>query len=117
MNSLAPGIALIVEDDAVQRELLTVLLKNENMDVVQCDCVEAAELVLARIGLELSVLVTDVKLAGEKSGLELAAFAGEKFPKIKVIVVSGEENLEVPDGTCFLKKPWQPLDLLREAIG
>ena len=117
MNSLMPGIALIVEDDALQRELLTLLLKNENMDVVQCDSVEAAELVLGRIGLELAVLVTDVKLAGRKSGLELAAFAGEKFPKLRVVVVSGEGDLEVPDGTRFLKKPWQPLDLLREAIG
>ena len=117
MPSTAPGIALIVEDDLLQRELLTVLLKNENMDVVQCDSVESAELVLARIGLELSLMVTDVKLAGEKSGLELASFAGEKFPRLKVIVVSGEDGLEIPNGACFLKKPWQPLDLLREAIG
>ena len=116
MNSSMPGIALVVEDDIVQRELLTVLLRNENMDVVQCDSVEAAELVLARIGMELSLLVTDVKLAGEKSGLELAAFADKTFPSLKVIVVSGEEGLEIPGGTCFLKKPWQPLDLLREAI-
>ena len=117
MNSSMPGKALVVEDDLVQRELLTVLLKNENMDVVQCDSVEAAELVLGRIGLELSVLVTDVKLAGAKSGLELAAFAGENFPGVKVIVVSGEDGLQIPERTCFLKKPWQPLDLLREAIG
>src|SRR5262245_44767728 len=117
MNSSAPGIALIVEDDPLQRELLTVLLKNENMDVIQCDSVEAAQHVLVRIGVEVSVLVTDIKLAGEKSGLELAAFAGEKFPSLKVIVVSGAENLDIPEGTCFLKKPWQPLDLLREAIG
>jgi DNA-binding NtrC family response regulator len=115
--STMPGIALVVEDDLLQRELLTVLLRNEEMDVVQCDSVETAELVLARIGLELSVLVTDVKLAGEKSGLELAAFAGEKFPSLKVIVVSGQDGIDIPDGTCFLKKPWQPLDLLREAIG
>jgi DNA-binding NtrC family response regulator len=117
MNSSMPGIALIVENDVLQRELLTVLLKNEDMDVVQCDSVESAELVLARIGLELSLLVTDVKLAGQKSGLELAAFAEKNFPRLKVIVVSAEDGLDIPDGTCFLKKPWQPLDLLREAIG
>jgi DNA-binding NtrC family response regulator len=116
MNSSMPGIALIVENDALQRELLTVLLKNENMDVIQCDSVEAAELVLARIGLEVSLLITDVNLAGQKSGLELVAFAGQNFPRLKVIVVSGEDGLDIPDGTCFLKKPWQPLDLLREAI-
>jgi DNA-binding NtrC family response regulator len=117
MNSSMPGLALIVENDALQRELLTVLLKNENMDVIQCDSVESAELVLARIGLDVSLLITDVNLAGQKSGLDLAALAGKNFPRLKVIVVSGEDGLDIPDGTCFLKKPWQPLDLLREAIG
>ena len=117
MNSRIPGIALVVEDDALQREFLTVLLKNESMNVIECDSAEAAELVLARVGLELSVLVTDVKLAGERSGLEVAAFASDKFPRLRVIVVSGEQDLDIPNGTCFLKKPWLPLDLLRAAIG
>jgi DNA-binding NtrC family response regulator len=117
MNSSMPRIALIVENDALQRELLTVLLKNEDMDVIQCDSVEGAELVLARIGLDVSLLITDVNLASQKSGLDLAAFAGKNFPRLKVIVVSGEDGLDIPNGTCFLKKPWQPLDLLREAIG
>jgi len=115
--TVTPQIALVVEDDLLQREVLADLLAGENMDVIQCESAEAGELVLAKVGLELAVLVTDVTLAGNKSGLELARFALEQFPKLKVVVVSGSEHLSIPPGACFLRKPWQPLDLLRETIG
>jgi hypothetical protein len=33
-----------------------------------------------------------------------------------VVVVSGNDDLSLPSGACFLRKPWQPLDLLRETM-
>ena len=114
--SAIPQIALVVEDDQLQREVLADLLSGEDMDVIQCESAEAGELVLAKVGLELSLLVTDVTLAGNKSGLELAQFALDQFPKLRVVVVSGQEDLSLPAGACFLRKPWQPLDLLRETM-
>jgi two-component system, cell cycle response regulator CpdR len=111
-----PQLALVVEDDQIQREVLADLLSAENMDVIQCESAEAGELVLAKVGLELTVLVTDVALAGNKSGLELARFALDQFPKLRVVVVSGNDDLSLPSGACFLRKPWQPLDLLRETM-
>jgi CheY-like chemotaxis protein len=111
-----PQLALVVEDDQLQREVLSDLLSGENMDVIQCESAEAGELVLARVGLELSVLVTDVTLAGRKNGLELARFALERFPKLRVVIVSGQDHPRIPPGACFLRKPWQPLDLLRETM-
>jgi FixJ family two-component response regulator len=111
-----PQLALVVEDDQLQREVLADLLSGESMDVIQCESAEAGELVLAKVGLELAVLVTDVRLAGNKSGLELARYALEMFPNLRVVVVSGQEDLSLPTGACFLRKPWQPLDLLRETM-
>jgi FixJ family two-component response regulator len=108
-------LALVVEDDQLQREVMADLLSAESMDVIQCESAEAGELVLAKVGLELSVLVTDVTLAGTQTGLQLAQFALEQFPKLRVVVVSGQDDLSIPPGACFLRKPWQPLDLLREA--
>jgi DNA-binding LytR/AlgR family response regulator len=86
------------------------------MEVIQCESAEAAELVLVQIGSQLHVLVTDVALAGLHTGIELAGFAKQRFPKLNVIVVSGQDNLQLPADVHFLKKPWRPLDLLREAI-
>ncbi len=113
MNTEVPRLALVVEDDDVQRETLADLLKHENMDVIECESAEAAELVIARCGTELKLLVTDVKLAGHGSGIELAAFAKQKFPRLNIVVVSGMDGLLVPPNVRFLKKPYRARELLR----
>ena len=71
--------ALVVEDDTLQRETLAELLKDEGLEVIECTTAEAAELVVASTGAELKALVTDVSLAGEMSGTELAQFAKRRF--------------------------------------
>ena len=117
MNTAVPSLALVVEDDQFQREVLSDLLKDEDLDVIECESAEAAELVLAEVGRELRLLVTDVALAGHETGLELAAHAKQQYPGLRVIVVSGQDGLQPPPDVHFLRKPWQPLDLLREAMG
>ena len=111
--SVYPRLVLVVEDDLSQREALTDLLKLERMDVITCDSAEAGELVLGRTGLEISVLITDVELAGEASGLELAQFARDRFPHLRIIVVSGRDVGELPRDVCFLHKPYSSEDLVR----
>jgi DNA-binding NtrC family response regulator len=115
MNLSVPSLALVVEDDQFQRDVLVGALKNENMDVVQCESAETAELVVAKIGTELQLVVIDVWLAGERVGGELAAFAKEKFPHLRVVVVSGDEELTLPSHVSFLRKPYQPGDVHRVA--
>ena len=59
---------IVVEDDELQREIPSEFLKDESMDVIQCESAEAAELIIARIGAEFSLLVTDFQLAGTGGG-------------------------------------------------
>ena len=105
-------VALIVEDDPFQRECLADLLKSAGLEVVECSNGEAAELVLASTGPELRALVTDVKLGGEISGVQLAQYAKRKFPDLNVVMVSGHGPPYVPHGTHFLMKPYPPQQLL-----
>ena len=108
--------ALVVEDDAMQREMLALLLEESEYDVVQCESAEAAELVLDRMGSTLSLLMTDVNLAGRMTGAELAAIARSRHPSLDVVVTSGKPlNGSLPDGVKFWAKPWAALDVLREA--
>jgi FixJ family two-component response regulator len=116
MGQAIKPIAVVVEDDYFQCEALRELLESNDMQVIRCESAEAAELVVARTGLELELLVTDVELAGTKSGLELAKFAREMFPNLKIVVVSGQQIGGVPSDMTFLQKPWQPLELLREVL-
>ncbi len=106
----------MVEDDQFQREMLSDLLRDEHMEVIACESAEAAELVLEEVGSLLHLLVTDVELAGHENGIELADAARRHFPALNVVIISGRDNLRLPPNVHFLRKPWQPLDLLREAM-
>jgi DNA-binding NtrC family response regulator len=63
----------------------------------------------------VSLLFTDVRLAGNMSGLELADKAKARYPEMTVIITSGRACPSVPKDTRFLAKPWNALDILVEA--
>jgi len=108
--------ALVVEDDVMQREMTCLLLEESDFNVIECESAEAAELVLERNGGSLSLMMTDVQLAGHMNGVELAHLAKKYNPELDVIVTSGKPLRQpLPDGAKFWPKPWAPLDMIREA--
>ena len=108
--------ALIVEDDPMQREMISLLLEESDFDVIECDSAEAAERVLERSGGSLVLMMTDIHLAGRMNGVELAYVAKRCNPDMDVIVTSGKPLRQaLPDGAQFWSKPWVPLDMIREA--
>ncbi len=108
--------ALIVEDDPMQRDMICLLLEESEVDVIECESAEAAELVLQRAAANLAVMMTDVQLAGSMDGVELAHIARKYNPEMGVIVTSGRPlHQQLPDGCRFWAKPWVPLDVIREA--
>ena len=109
-------IALVVEDDMLQREGVAALLEESEMGVVQSDTAEEALRVLEKLGEYVSLIFTDVKLNGKIDGVELAHFSTQRYPNIHVIVTSGFAlTRRLPEGVKFMRKPWLPLDVLREA--
>jgi two-component system cell cycle response regulator CpdR len=108
--------ALIVEDDAMQREMIALLLEESNYDVIQCESAEAAELVLDKYSNSLALMMNDVNLAGRMNGVELAYIARQRNPRLDVVVTSGRKLAQpLPEGVKFWPKPWAALDVLREA--
>jgi CheY-like chemotaxis protein len=105
-------IALVVEDDPLQREVVSELLRDNGLGVIECCTAEAAEIVRASSGNDLLALVTDVNLAGQMIGVELAQHAKRKFPSLNVVVVSGVGPPYVPQGARFFSKPYQPSEIL-----
>jgi DNA-binding NtrC family response regulator len=110
-------VTLLVEDDALQREVLADLLKDEGFEVVECSTAEAAELIVATSGTELRALITDEKLAGTMSGTELAEYARRSFPNMNIILMSGKKVSRVPASTTFLHKPFPPANFLEAVRG
>jgi two-component system, cell cycle response regulator CpdR len=108
--------ALIVEDDAMQRQMLSLLLEESGYQVIECESAEDARRVLGETAAALRFLMTDVQLAGAMNGVELAHIAKECSPRLDVVVTSGRPLTQpLPDGAKFWAKPWAPLDVLREA--
>ncbi|MGF6311609.1 CheY-like chemotaxis protein [Bradyrhizobium sp. i1.8.4] len=108
--------ALVVEDDPMQREMIGLLLEESEFDVISCESAEAAELVLQDAGGKVDLMMTDVELAGDMTGVELAHVARKYNPDLDVIVTSGKPlRQRLPDGAMFWAKPWAPLDVIRVA--
>ncbi len=115
-SQLLRATALVVEDDPMQREMMCVLLEESEYNVIQCESAEAAELVLDKFCNSLALMITDVSLAGQMNGVELAHIATSRNPRLDVVVTSGRELPQpLPAGAKFWSKPWAPLDVLREA--
>jgi DNA-binding NtrC family response regulator len=108
-------ITLLVEDDALQREVMSELLMDDGFEVVECSTAEAAELIVATSGTELRALITDNSLAGTMSGIELAEYARQRYPQMNIIIISGKRVNRLPLHTTFLHKPFAPF-LLLEAV-
>lgn len=105
--------ALLVEDDPIQREMITLLLEATDYDVIRCEDGETAKLALKN--RHPAVLITDVSLVGAMTGIELAHLAREADPALCIIVMSGKPPASaLPDGVTFFSKPFYPIELIRE---
>ena len=108
--------ALVVENDEMQRTLVSMLLEEGEMYVIQCDSAEAAVHVLDQWAAGLSIVLTDLELAGTMDGIELACIVRQRFPNLHIIVTSDTPRIRrLPDGTTFMAKPWSATDVLLEA--
>ena len=93
-------VTLLVEDDALQREVMADLLKDGGFEVVECTTAEAAELIVASTGAELQALVADQNLAGDMSGGDLARYARGRHPRLNIIVISGVTTCQHAQLSC-----------------
>jgi two-component system cell cycle response regulator CpdR len=108
--------ALVVEDDPIQREMIALLLDETDYDVIQCEDAQTAELALKN--RHPALLVTDINLVGEMTGIELVELAREVDPSLRVIVMSARLPARaLPDGVTFFAKPFYPIELIRELNG
>ena len=108
--------ALVVEDDPIQREMIALLLEETDYDVIQCEDAETAELALKN--RHPALLVTDITLVGDMTGIELVEHARQISPSLRVIVMSGKPpSRALPEGVTFFAKPFYPIELIRELGG
>jgi CheY-like chemotaxis protein len=107
---------LVVDDEALVRDLVEELLVDEGYRVVAVPDAAAAEAAAAREPV-LDALVVDVVLPGGGGGAELAARVRSTHPAAGVVLVSGyaPDEGELPADVRFLQKPFSAVQL-RDAL-
>lgn len=110
------GTILIVDDDRPNLEVMRSFLEPDYR-VIEALSGDEAEAFLGEVGLD--VIVTDQRMPG-LSGVELLQRARQRRPDVAGVVVSAYADIPALMAAInqagafrFLKKPWQPADLLQ----
>jgi CheY-like chemotaxis protein len=113
MGEIIKPTALVVEDDEDQRSLVSLLLEESELNVVECATAQEAADAIEHLDHDLDIVIADVNLEGGHTGLEVVALARRRFPNCKVFITTGGARPSLPRDVVFLQKPWRSLDLLR----
>jgi CheY-like chemotaxis protein len=111
---------LIVEDDADVRQVMREMLTGSPYTILEAQTAAEALAVLRKVGADISVLITDVRMPGILDGLDLARMAQNSWPWVKVIVTTAfAESVaqRLPPNVRFLPKPWWPEEMLAHLRG
>ena len=111
-------VALVVEEDEAARDLATVLIEETDLDVIACSSAEDALAVLERGDVTVARVIADTRLSGKMDGAALARAVEDRWPEVRLVVTSGareERRTEIPPHAVYMRKPWLPLELLRQA--
>jgi CheY-like chemotaxis protein len=100
--SRSKATVLVVEDDAVTRELLAQLLQTGGYDVIALSAGEQALLVLCQLGAEIDWLVSKMSLPGLVCGSILADEYHEHHPSRPVLLVSPLTPVDAPSSATAI---------------
>ena len=101
---------VLVEDEPLQREATTSLLVDDGC-VVHAATSHDEALEILRRNPHVTVLVTDIALSGERTGLDLAEKVAGEWPQVRIIILSGRVRPDprmVPGNALFCTKPCPP---------
>jgi CheY-like chemotaxis protein len=114
-----PPVILVVEDEMLLRMRAVDMV--EDAGYVPVEAVDADEaLTILQSRSDISLLFTDVQMPGSMSGLQLALAVHESWPRIKIILASGQLKLsksEIPENSRFFGKPLDSSEMIAEMRG
>lgn len=114
---LSPATILIVENEALVRLEVGHWLAEMGLIVFAANEADEA-IALLDAHLEIEILLTDIKMPGSMDGVRLAHHVRGRWPRVKIIVVSGLLNTpqsDLPRNSVFIPKPFGR-EILRGAV-
>jgi two-component sensor histidine kinase len=112
----AAANVLIVEDELVLRMRAVDIVEDAGFASVQATNADQAISILENRS-DISVLFTDIQMPGSMDGLKLAHAVHDRWPSIKIILVSGQikpQKGEAPTDSLFFGKPLESAKMISE---
>ena len=120
-HPVVPAVVLVVEDEMLLRMRAVDIVEDAGFTSVEAvDADEAVAILESRS--DIAMVFTDIQMPGSMDGLDLARTVHDRWPAIKIILVSGRLELSErkrPVNSRFFQKPFamkQMIDGLQEMI-
>jgi DNA-binding NtrC family response regulator len=111
-----PDAVLIVEDEAILRLHAVDIVEEAGFTAIEArNADEAIAIMEGRT--DIGLLFTDVQMPGSMDGVKLAHAIRNRWPPVKIVVVSGHMQVdqdELPLGSSFFAKPFQAERMIAE---
>lgn len=99
---------LVVEDEILVRMDVANQLSDDGFEVYEAENADRAIELLSQFP-SIRIVFTDIDMPGSMDGLKLAAAIRDRWPPVKIIVMSGHHVVspaDLPDGSAFFSKPY-----------
>lgn len=115
-HSRIPAVVLIVEDEMLLRMRAVDMVEDAGYTPLEAlDAAEAVAILESRS--DIALICTDIQMPGKMDGLGLAHAVHERWPSIKIIVVSGQlklTNIDLPPCSRFFGKPIEAGEMIAQ---
>jgi len=106
-HSVVPAVVLVVEDEMLLRMRAVDMVEDAGFTSIEAvDADEAVAILESRS--DVALVFTDIQMPGSMDGLKLAHVVHNRWPPIRIILVSGQlkpANIDIPAGSRFFCKP------------
>jgi CheY-like chemotaxis protein len=111
-----PSVVLVVEDEMLLRMRAVDMVEDAGFTPIEAvDADQAVAILESRS--DIAMLFTDIQMPGSMDGLKLAHAVRDRWPPIKIILVSGKlqlANIDIPADSRFFGKPFEARDMIAE---
>jgi DNA-binding NtrC family response regulator len=98
---------LVVEDEPILLLMANDIVEDAGLHPILAGNADEAIRIL-EVRRDVCVVFTDVRMPGSMDGVRLAVAVRERWPPIKLLIVSGHliKGPDLPEGARFLRKPY-----------
>jgi len=115
-HSVVPAVVLVVEDEMLLRMRAVDMVEDAGYTSVEAvDADEAVAILESRS--DIALMFTDIQMPGSMDGLKLAHTVHERWPPIKIMLVSGQlrpATIDIPADSRFYGKPLEATEMIAE---